>query len=77
MAVPKKKTSYSKSRSRRAQNMKLTPKNYYLDDAGNPCLPHRIDSNGMYKGRQVFSVKQTENKDHDDQPSAIDNFKMN
>lgn len=78
MAVPKKKTSYSKSRSRRAQNMKLKAKNFYLDEAGNPCLPHRIDSNGMYKGRKIFTVKQnTESTTHDDQPSAIDNFKMN
>lgn len=76
MAVPKKKTSYQKSRSRRMANMKLKPVNFYLDEAGNPCLPHRIDSNGMYKGRKVFSEKALNkaNNETNNSPSAIDHL---
>ena len=79
MAVPKKKTSYQKSRSRRMANMKLKPTNFYIDDLGNPCLPHRINSNNMYKGRKVFSDKEVPNnqEDEDNSSSAIDYIPSN
>jgi ribosomal protein L32 len=76
MAVPKKKTSYQKSRSRRMANMKLKPVNFYLDESGNVCLPHRINSKGEYNGRQVFlKPEKLESKNSsDNSPSAIDHL---
>ena len=53
MAVPKKKTSPGKKRQRSASKFLSVPK-YLKDSNGNPILPHRIDSNGEYKGRKVI-----------------------
>ena len=63
MAVPKKKTSYGKKRSRSMANMKLEKKNFHLDALGFPCLPHRISRDGMYNGRRVFSVSGNKTKE--------------
>ena len=56
MAVPKKKTTPGKKRQRSSGKF-LKPAQYYYDDSGNPALSHRIDSNGMYNGRQVITPK--------------------
>ena len=62
MAVPKRKTSKSKTNMRRSHNA-LNSINIIEDkDSGEPRLSHRIDlSTGMYNGRQV--LKQKKNKD--------------
>ena len=58
MAVPKRKTSKSKSASRKAQNMKRQITRAGLDgESGAPSLPHRVcPTTGKYKGRQVLTV---------------------
>lgn len=56
MAVPKKKTTPGKKRQRSSGKF-LKPCQYYHDSSGNPALSHRIDSNGMYNGRQVIIAK--------------------
>ena len=62
MAVPKRKTSFSKRNMRRSHDS-LKNINVILDkDSGEPRLPHRIDiSTGMYKGRQILKKKTKEN----------------
>ncbi|MBN2049334.1 MAG: 50S ribosomal protein L32 [Spirochaetales bacterium] len=56
MAVPKHKVIKSKTRSRKAANMKLrTPDLVECANCGNRVLPHRICPKcGFYKGKQVF-----------------------
>jgi ribosomal protein L32 len=61
MAVPKKRTSSSKKRMRSSGDFLKSPI-YHLDSNGNPVLPHRIDSNGMYKGMQLI-VKKVKKKE--------------
>ena len=58
MAVPKRKTSKSKTASRKAQNMKRPIARAGLDtESGAPALPHRVcPTTGKYKGRQVITV---------------------
>ncbi len=58
MAVPKYKTSKSKSRSRRAANMRLkTPTLIECGTCGNKVLPHRVCPKcGYYKGNQVLNL---------------------
>ena len=61
MAVPKRKTSKSKKRSRKAQNLKKPVYKASLSASGDPDLPHRVcPSTGIYKGRQVVSVEVSE-----------------
>ncbi|MAI20572.1 MAG: 50S ribosomal protein L32 [Kiritimatiellaceae bacterium] len=61
MAVPKRKTSKSKSSSRKAQNMKKPIARASTSQSGAPALPHRVcPSTGTYKGRQVISVEVSE-----------------
>lgn len=61
MAVPKRKTSKSKKRSRKAQNLKKPVYRASASDSGAPALPHRVcPTTGMYKGRQVISVEVSE-----------------
>lgn len=61
MAVPKRKTSKSKTASRKAKNMKKPIYRASASESGDPALPHRIcPSTGYYKGRQVISVKTAE-----------------
>jgi len=64
MAVPKKKTSYSKTRMRSSTKF-IRPSSYYLDDMGIPCLPHRIDSEGKYNGKQIIIKKKKEKKEEE------------
>jgi len=58
MAVPKRKTSKSKTASRKAQNTKKPiAKASSCDQCGAPKESHRVcPSCGYYKGRQVLSV---------------------
>ena len=59
MAVPKKKTSKSRSRRRRAANMKLDlPDLAICPNCGTKKLPHRVCLKcGYYKGRVVIDVE--------------------
>ena len=59
MAVPKRKTSYSKKNMRRSHD-KISQLNIIIDkDSGEPRLPHRIDiSTGMYKGKPILIKKE-------------------
>ncbi len=58
MAVPKKKTSKSKSRSRRASAWKLTmPARSVCLQCRQAKVPHTVCTNcGWYKGRQAVEV---------------------
>lgn len=59
MAVPKRKTSPSKRGMRRAHH--ALPKNAYVEDkeTGELRRPHHVDlKTGMYKGRQVLTLKE-------------------
>ncbi len=58
MAVPKKKTSKAKSRSRRASNWVLRPPSRSVcPQCSSAKLPHVVCPNcGWYKGRQALDV---------------------
>lgn len=58
MAVPKKKTSKAKTRSRRASSWQLSaPARSLCSNCGNAKLPHRVcPSCGFYNGRRVVDV---------------------
>ena len=59
MAVPKRKTSPSRSGKRRS-HLKFTSKNIIEDKkSGEYKLPHHLDlKTGVYKGRQVLDPKE-------------------
>jgi len=58
MAVPKRKVSKSKVRSRRASHRKPMPATAPCSECGAPHLPHRVcPSCGSYRGRQVLTVE--------------------
>jgi large subunit ribosomal protein L32 len=57
--VPKRKTSRSNTRHRRSQwKAKLPQINKVIGRDGRPefVVPHRVDTNGEYDGRQVLDV---------------------
>ncbi|MBM4152847.1 MAG: 50S ribosomal protein L32 [Kiritimatiellaceae bacterium] len=58
MALPKRKSSKSRTRRTKAENMKRKLNNAGFDaESGAPCLPHRVcPTTGRYKGRQVITV---------------------
>ena len=58
MAVPKKKTSKAKTRSRRASSWQLdAPARSLCDHCGTAKLPHRVCATcGWYNGRQAIEV---------------------
>ena len=58
MAVPKRKTTPSRSGKRRS-HIKFSPKNVIEDKkSGEFRLPHHIDTkSGMYKGKQILDPK--------------------
>ena len=62
MAVPKRKTSFSKRNMRRSHDS-LKKINVILDkESGEPRLSHKIDlATGMYKGREILKKKTKEN----------------
>jgi len=56
MAVPKRKTSKSRKRRRRA-GRKVVPSTISVDKDGTYHLPHRVNpETGEYRGRQVIPV---------------------
>lgn len=62
MAVPKRRTTRSKSAMRRAQHDKVTaPSIVACANCGEPSVPHRVcPSCGHYKGAQVVAKKTAE-----------------
>ena len=61
MPNPKRRHSHSRTRTRRAHDALKTPQFYADKDSGEAKQPHRIDpKTGMYKGRQIIDVKETE-----------------
>jgi large subunit ribosomal protein L32 len=59
LAVPKRKTSRSRTRSRRSANYAITPAAHSLcPNCGASRLPHTVCVNcGWYRGRQVVEVE--------------------
>lgn len=59
MAVPKKRKSKAKKRSRRAQHDKAPmPTLGWCDNCGEPKQPHRVCLGcGTYRGRQLLLVR--------------------
>ena len=55
MAVPKKKTSHSKSRMRKSHDFLVAVGTVENKLNGSVHRQHHIDSEGFYKGRLVFS----------------------
>ena len=53
MAVPARKTSKQKKRSRRGHIKLTTPAMHYDATTGEYRLSHRVSPKGFYKGRQV------------------------
>jgi len=61
MAVPKKKTSPSRRGMRRSADALAAPTYVEDKDSGELRRPHHVDlKTGMYRGRQVLSVKSKE-----------------
>ncbi|WP_298425322.1 50S ribosomal protein L32 [Rhodoblastus sp.] len=61
MAVPKRKTSPMKRGFRRSADALAAPTYVEDKDSGELRRPHHIDlKSGMYKGRQVLTVKSQE-----------------
>jgi len=60
MAVPKYKTSKSRTRRRKSVNMRLAnPKLVECGTCGNRILPHRVCPKcGFYKGKQVLEPEE-------------------
>jgi large subunit ribosomal protein L32 len=58
MALPKRKSSKSRTRRTKAENMKRQLNNAGFDaESGAPALPHRVcPTTGKYRGRQVITV---------------------
>lgn len=58
MAVPKRKTSRSATRSRKSANMRLDrPAHSLCPNCGSSRLPHTVCATcGWYRGRQVLDV---------------------
>ncbi|MCF7669262.1 MAG: 50S ribosomal protein L32 [Verrucomicrobia bacterium] len=59
MGVPKRKTSHSRQRMRRAYNSAMrVPQVTMCPQCAEPYMPHRAcPSCGYYKGRQVMTVE--------------------
>jgi large subunit ribosomal protein L32 len=61
MAVPKKKTSPSRRGMRRSADALAAPTYVEDKDSGELRRPHHVDlKTGMYRGRQILSVKSKE-----------------
>ncbi|EFR31192.1 50S ribosomal protein L32 [Eremococcus coleocola] len=54
MAVPKRKTSKAKKRSRRGGKGLSVPNVSFDPTTGEYRMSHRVDANGNYNGRQVI-----------------------
>lgn len=58
MAVPKRKTSKSRIRSRRAANPRSVRAAQACPECGAPQEPHRVCAAcGKYRGRQVLTIE--------------------
>jgi len=58
MAVPKKKTSKTRTRTRRAHDALSLPSASTCPQCREPKQPHRVcPSCGHYRGRQIFQVE--------------------
>lgn len=58
MAVPKKKTSRSKTRQRNSANSKHIPGSVVEDKTtGEKHIPHRMTASGYYNGMKVLKKK--------------------
>jgi len=61
MPNPKSRHSKSRTRQRRSHDALKVPQFYIDKDTGEALKPHRIDpKTGMYKGRQIIEVKESE-----------------
>jgi len=60
MPNPKRRHSKSRTRQRRAHDALKTPQFYLDKDSGEAKVPHRVDSKGTFKGRQVIDNKESE-----------------
>jgi large subunit ribosomal protein L32 len=61
MAVPKRKTSKSKVRSRKGSHRRPLAVAASCTECGAPTLPHRVcRSCGTYRGRQVLTITSDE-----------------
>ena len=61
MAVPKKKTSKSRTNQRRAHQALRGPSLVACPNCGEPHVPHRVCSNcGFYKGRNAVAIENVE-----------------
>lgn len=61
MAVPKKKTSPSRRGMRRSADALAAPTYVEDKDSGELRRPHHVDlKTGMYRGRQILTVKSKE-----------------
>lgn len=61
MAVPRRKTSRMKRGFRRSHDALKAPTHIEDKNSGELRRPHHIDlKTGMYRGRQVLTVKSTE-----------------
>ncbi len=59
MAVPKRRTSRSRKKMRRAHDSIGTPARSTCPQCGEPKLPHRVCSNcGTYRGREVVQIEE-------------------
>ena len=58
MAVPKKKTSRSRKKQRRAHHRLKVPAYCEDPDTGEVRRPHHMSPEGMYKGRQIVEVEE-------------------
>lgn len=57
MALPKRRHSHSRTRTRRAHDALAAPSISTCDKCGEPKLPHRLCPNcGAYKGRSVITL---------------------
>ena len=63
MAVPARKTSKQKKRSRRAHLKLSVPAMHYDATTGEYRLSHRVSPKGYYKGRQVVSENSASDND--------------
>jgi large subunit ribosomal protein L32 len=61
MALPKRRHSHSRTRTRRAHDALVAPTVSTCSDCGEPKLPHRLCSGcGSYKGRNVVKLQEEE-----------------
>lgn len=64
MAVPKKKTSKSRTRQRRAHDALKTINVVVDSKTGEPKLPHHVSlEDGYYKGKQIMVPKHLREKE--------------